>query len=658
MLNRLLDTLASRVGIVCIVGFLLSLCGGVGLYLQSVIVQLEEDHEVFRDAQIRNGYVAMSDVNRLVVAAQSALQAGEISTDLKREFAVANDMLFVRIDNFKNVMRRSGGFSHGPESIEALQRIVDIGDSAVRDGFPDLEVLVQNLLDGNDTARRNLVKFLDSVRRQGDLVLEQQSYAVRRQQFVVLVSLVGITFVGSVALLFLRREVLGRHAREAAEKRAAFMAYFDPLTELPNRVQFQDRLQSELSSGQPITLLYADLDDFKLINDTYGHGVGDAVLKHVGSILDQHTKRHDGFAARLAGDEFAVVVPNDDQDALLALCETLIGRVTEPLPVNGETIVIGISIGLATSSQVTQRMSLNVDTLNRVTDFALYAAKGEGRNQFMVYDHNLEAKFLERRSMIEELPMAILNKSLEVHLQPKVELTRRNVYGFEALVRWRRNGRIVSPNDFILIAEESGLIVDIDIFVLNAASEVVAEWNTEYGTDYSVSVNLSTLHLNSARIVELVQDALWQSNLPPNLLTLEITESTEIRDWGQANSTIDALRRVGCQISLDDFGTGFSSLAYLRSTKADELKIDKSLVDELECSLQARQLLSSVFDIAKNLDFKVVVEGIETGDQCIILQSMGAEFGQGYLFGRPLPALEALHAADEFAPNTLQQGAS
>lgn len=628
------------------------------MYLQSVIVQLEEDHEVFRDAQIRNGYVAMSDVNRLVVAAQSALQAGEISTDLKREFAVANDMLFVRIDNFKNVMRRSGGFSHGPESIEALQRIVDIGDSAVRDGFPDLEVLVQNLLDGNDTARRNLVKFLDSVRRQGDLVLEQQSYAVRRQQFVVLVSLVGITFVGSVALLFLRREVLGRHAREAAEKRAAFMAYFDPLTELPNRVQFQDRLQSELSSGQPITLLYADLDDFKLINDTYGHGVGDAVLKHVGSILDQHTKRHDGFAARLAGDEFAVVVPNDDQDALLALCETLIGRVTEPLPVNGETIVIGISIGLATSSQVTQRMSLNVDTLNRVTDFALYAAKGEGRNQFMVYDHNLEAKFLERRSMIEELPMAILNKSLEVHLQPKVELTRRNVYGFEALVRWRRNGRIVSPNDFILIAEESGLIVDIDIFVLNAASEVVAEWNTEYGTDYSVSVNLSTLHLNSARIVELVQDALWQSNLPPNLLTLEITESTEIRDWGQANSTIDALRRVGCQISLDDFGTGFSSLAYLRSTKADELKIDKSLVDELECSLQARQLLSSVFDIAKNLDFKVVVEGIETGDQCIILQSMGAEFGQGYLFGRPLPALEALHAADEFAPNTLQQGAS
>ncbi|MEO0946483.1 MAG: EAL domain-containing protein [Pseudomonadota bacterium] len=201
------------------------------------------------------------------------------------------------------------------------------------------------------------------------------------------------------------------------------------------------------------------------------------------------------------------------------------------------------------------------------------------------------------------------------------------------------------PGEFIVVAEESGLVVEIDTFVMNAATRLIANWNQEYDTDFSISVNLSTLHFSSCRIVERVQDALWQSALPPHLLTLEITETKELRDWEKAGVFLDSLSNVGCKIALDDFGTGYSSLAYLRTKQADELKIDKSLVDEVESSEDARQLLSSVCKISQKLELEVVVEGIETEGQAQIIQNMGVLQGQGYLFGRPLPADEALAAA-------------
>ncbi|MGX9357342.1 putative bifunctional diguanylate cyclase/phosphodiesterase [Roseobacteraceae bacterium S113] len=644
-LDRVLDTLASRAGIASVIGFLIGVCGLVGLYTQSVVTQLQRDHEVFRDAQLRNGYVAMSDVNRLVVAAQTALLNGGMTPEYERAFVNATDILFVRIDNFRMVMER-GEFSFGLESIGALEEIITISDDAVNAGFPDLQRLVNQLLQGNENARENLVKFLDTVRRQGDFVLEQQSYAVRKQQIVVLSNLLGLSIIGFVALLFLRREVLGRRAREDAEKRVEFLAFFDPLTELPNRVQFQDRLDVFLSTLDVTTLVYIDLDDFKLINDTYGHAMGDHVLRHVAGILSAHSQVHEGFAARLAGDEFAMAFPGKTENEVGLLCEALMEDVRRPLQANGQTLNVGISLGLAASSQLNEGMDRGVDSLCRVADFALYASKTNGRNQMTAYDQELEDKFLERRAMVEELPRAISNRELEVHLQPKVLLPQGKVYGFEALVRWRRDGRVIPPGEFILIAEESGLVVDIDDFVLQSATQTIAEWNSEQGTEFSVSVNLSTLHLNSREVIERVHDALWQSRLAPELLTLEITESTEIRDWDQAGSVISALSDLGCRIALDDFGTGFSSLAYLRLIQADELKVDKSLVDEIERSQDARLLLASVFEIARNLSLSIVVEGIETLEQSSILAEMGAPYGQGYFFGRPLPALDALAASN------------
>lgn len=323
----------------------------------------------------------------------------------------------------------------------------------------------------------------------------------------------------------------------------------------------------------------------------------------------------------------------------------MISEASRPFSSDGEIVSIGLSVGLATSTQVNAKMTVTVDLLSRVTDFALYESKSNGRNQFTIYDHAIEQRFLDRRAMLEELPRAIADRDLEVHLQLKVFLADQSVYGFEALVRWRRDGRLSPPGEFILIAEESGLVIDIDNFVLRTATQLVADWNRDHATEYSISVNLSTLHFNSKRVIEAVQDSLWQSGLPPSLLILEITETMEIRDWDKARGIIKGLRNLGCKIAIDDFGTGFSSLAYLRSMPANELKVDKSLIDDLETSEKARLLLTSVLDIAGNLSLAVTVEGIETNSQFQIALEMGVPHGQGYFFGRPLPAEQALRAA-------------
>ena len=647
-LNGILDALASRVVIFVVVGLLVTVCIGVGWYVQSVVTQLERNHEVLKDAQLRNGYTAISDVNRLVLVSQNAAISGRMTPDLEGDFIAAADVLYVRIDNFRTVMDRGVEFDFGRSSIAALERILEIADDAVNSGFADPRGTTGRLLEESENARRNLVKFLDATRRHSDLVLEQQSIAVRKQQIVVLANLIGFTIVGTGAFLLLRREVSERRAREKAEKRVEFLAFFDPLTELPNRVQFQDRLQVILNNDPTVALLYIDLDDFKMINDTYGHAAGDAILRHVGKTLSRLASDHSGFAARLAGDEFAIVVPINDHALLSSFCEGLITRATERFYFEGEHLDVSLSIGAATSSQVSERMALHVDSLCRVADFALYAAKSSGRNRYALYNHDLENKFLARRAMVEELPRAIEKEQLEVYLQPKVMLASRAVYGFEALVRWRRNDRIVPPGEFIVVAEESGLVVEIDTYVLNVATRLIANWNRVHQTDFTISVNLSTLHFGSRRIVERVQDALWQSELPSHQLTLEITETKELRDWEKAGAILDSLSSIGCKIALDDFGTGYSSLAYLRTKQADELKIDKSLVDELESSEDACQLLSSVFKISQKFELEVVVEGIETESQAQIIQEMGVLQGQGYLFGRPLPADEALVEAQKF----------
>lgn len=643
--DRTLDALASRVGVSCLVGLLLTVSLGVGLFVNSVVIQLESNHDAFRDRQARNGYVALSDLQRITLVAQRAVDIGEMTPELDRDFRDAVDFLFVRVNNFERTLEERSSSDSAVASVAALRRVIDLCDAAISQGYPDNHALVDGLLTETGEARRHLVQFLDDMRRAADLLLEAQSRAVLKQQWVVIGILAGLAIFGAVAVLLLQREVLGRRARQRAEQDVEFLAFYDQLTELPNRVQFQSRMQEMLEGEDPFALLYVDLDDFKVINDTHGHATGDAVLRHVADILQTEVRALDGFAARLGGDEFALLLPTDDIICLTGLCERMLAATVDPLPIEGEAVSIGLSIGLATSTQVSSQMEASAEVLSRVTDFSLYASKSDGRRRYTIYDQGLEAKFLERRAMLEELPEAIENGQLQVYLQPKVEISGGRVFGFEALVRWQRKGRVVPPGDFIVIAEESGLVVDIDRFMLEKSTSLVAEWNATQGTEFSVSVNLSALHFNSRRIIESVQDALWASNLPARLLTLEITETTEMRDWRRAREILEGLHAVGARIAIDDFGIGYSSLAYLRSIPADELKIDRSLVMELDASEKARLLLSSVLALARNLEMEVIVEGIETEAQVKIVRAMGAPLAQGYYYGRPQPWDQALARA-------------
>lgn len=633
--DRVLDAFASRLGTSVAVSVLMTVSVCIALYVNSLVGQLEQNHAVFRDRDLRNGYVTLSDIQRLLLIARTVEREGQLTTEHARAFAQATDVLYVRVEAFRKTIDDVTWTRSGVAAITSLEQFVSAADALHSDGFKNPSAGFEQLLNIAIDTRRYLIQFLDEMNRQADALLDKQSKAVRVQKYVLLISLLIVALFMLGSLLLLRREVLGRRARERAEKRVKFLAFFDPLTQLPNRAQFQDRIQAMLNADQAFALLYIDLDGFKLVNDTYGHDAGDMVLRHVGDRLDFHSQFYNGFAARLGGDEFAMVVPSDNLVKLTSLCQKLLHETEEAFSFDGESFDIGFSIGIATTAHMREKTDLTLDLLSRVADFALYASKSAGRGRYTFYNHELEAKFQERRSMLEDLPRAIENDDLEVHLQPKVTLADKKVYGFEALVRWRRDGILVPPNNFIQIAEESGLVVDIDHYVLKNATKFVADWNAKHGTDFSVSVNLSALNFTSLRIIEWVQDALWTSLLHPDRLVLEITETMEMRDWKHAKSIIAGLRKLGCKIAIDDFGTGYSSLAYLRTTAADELKIDRSLVMELETSKRARLLMSSVLDIARNLNFEVTVEGIETEAQADIVRKMGAENGQGYLYSRP-----------------------
>ncbi len=643
--HRVLDALATRVGIFSTVGVLVLICFGMGTYLQFVVDELDRSLVELEDQQSRNGYVALSDVQRLLLVGLEMAAANEISTELAADFRSAADILYVRSNHFRHLAEDKEMSSMKVASLAALDAIVTFADETVQDDFQNFAETFRQLITLSADARQNLVQFLDDMRRQFDIIADKQAGVMRQQQLVVLINLAGLTLVGSGALLLLRREVLERRGREKAERRSAFLAYFDSLTEIPNRIQFQDELAAYIRSSEDFALLFIDLDEFKLINDTKGHGVGDATLQHVGRILVETAERYFGFAARLGGDEFAIIVPSVDMGLLENLCSGLLTEGAMPFEVENDQLKVSFSIGLATSKMIEGCSSARGEALARATDFALYVSKEVGRNRYTIYDEVLEKRFRLRRAMLDELPDAAANNELEVHFQPKVDMTSGLTYGFEALVRWRRGAVLVGPDDFIKLAEESDIVLVIDRFVLNRATSQISEMNKASGSNFSVSVNLSALHFVSDRIVSWIEEALALSQLDPSLLTLEITETVEMLDWKHASDVIAKIRRLGCRIAIDDFGSGYSSLAYLYSTSPDELKIDRSLVMELEKSAKARLLLTSVFDIARNLNIEVTVEGIETRQQATILLSMGAKRGQCYLFGRPSPSINAIEDA-------------
>lgn len=432
------------------------------------------------------------------------------------------------------------------------------------------------------------------------------------------------------------------HDRTELQDRLAHEATHDPLTGLPNRAAAIEALTAYLSrarrTGRVAALAFVDLDGFKRANDTYGHAHGDEVLRQVAARL-QAASREADFVARLGGDEFVVVFDDvEDLHTTVGASSRLAERIAQPIEFEGRTLHVGASIGLAFA----QDGEGNAHDLLAKADLAVYRAKNSEQD-VALFDESLQAE-LRHRTEVENALRAELaagGPGLELHYQPIVRTADRSVRGFEALLRWRRaDGNVVPPGDFIPVAEGSQLVVDLDRWVLDTGLQQLATWHAHPDLRHlQLAVNVSGRHVLSHDFADHVREALARVDIAPSSLTIEVTETVLLDDLVAAADNLGKVREFGVRVAVDDFGTGYTSLAHLRQLPMDELKIDRSFVSHLS-DARDRDLVRTIHDLARHVGIPTIAEGIETDDQFTFLREIGCDNVQGFFFGRPTPAAE------------------
>jgi diguanylate cyclase (GGDEF)-like protein/PAS domain S-box-containing protein len=420
--------------------------------------------------------------------------------------------------------------------------------------------------------------------------------------------------------------------RREAEAKIMHMARHDALTNLPNRVLFQDKMEKALGRGDRIAVMFLDLDRFKSVNDSLGHSVGDALLCAVTERLRRVVSPGD-TVARLGGDEFAIVQRHAAPATASELASKIIAELVDPFDVQGHQLIIGTSIGIA----MAPADGREPDQLLRNADMALYRAKSDGRGTYHFFQPEMDAQMQERRKLELDLRKALQGDEFELSYQPLIDLTLGEACGFEALLRWKHPERgLVPPDEFIPVAEEIGLIVPLGDWVLKQACRDAVNWPVKV----IVAVNLSPVQFRNPMLALSVVSALGQSGLAASRLELEITESVLL----QADRTVlDALhqfRDLGVRICMDDFGTGYSSLSYLRSFPFDKIKVDRSFIRELSKDNDCMAIIRAVMRLGFSLGMITTAEGVETEEQLDILRAEGCMQVQGFLFSQAVPAAE------------------
>ena len=432
-------------------------------------------------------------------------------------------------------------------------------------------------------------------------------------------------------------------AKQKLEAQLVHMAHHDALTELPNRVLFRENLERELirvRRGGELAVLCLDLDQFKSVNDTLGHPVGDGLLRAVADRMRESVREMD-VIARLGGDEFAIVQVGAKQpESAIVLAERLIAAMARPFEIAGHQVVVGTSIGVA----IAPSDGDDPEQLIKSADMALYRAKTDGRGIFRFFEPEMDAKMQARRTLELDLRKALLVSEFELYYQPLINLQSNQVCGFEALLRWHHPTRgLVSPGDFIPAAEDMGLIVPLGEWVLRNACARAASWPAHI----KVAVNLSPAQFKSKGLALAVTSALADSGLSPGRLELEITESVLLLESETTLQTLHQLRDLGVKISMDDFGTGYSSLSYLRSFPFDKIKIDQSFVRDLTDREDSIAIVRAVSGLGRNLGMSTTAEGVETAAQLGQLRGEGCTEVQGYYFSQPTPAEEVLSVIEK-----------
>ncbi len=461
-------------------------------------------------------------------------------------------------------------------------------------------------------------------------MLEASGLAITIDYFIL--ELVTVFLLIILAMKYGEKQYEEKQAElEENNEKLEFMAHHDPLTGLPNRMAIQNQIRTMIKSRNPFYLLFLDLDSFKMINDYYGHQHGDTVLKQMGIRLSK-TLKHKGAVARVGGDEFVILLQEDAQ-GIHAILDQLIRVVTLPMSIDGKTVTVTTSLGAACYPE----HGRTVSALMKFADLAMYYAKDSGKNQYQVYSEKMLKESNKVVELKTDLRQALSKKQFRILYQPQIDLRSGTITGFEALLRWKHPERgLISPVSFIPLAEETGDIVPIGEWVLRQAVQELQNWQKVYQKQLKMAVNISIKQLEHPNFIHTVKDVLANSGLNPSLLELEVTESLAMKNVEYALEVIEKLREFGVHVSIDDFGTGHSSLNYLRLLGIKHIKIDRTFIKDIEEKRESREIIRAILSIARHLRLDVTAEGIETAGQLQFLQDLDCSYGQGYLFAKPL----------------------
>ena len=436
--------------------------------------------------------------------------------------------------------------------------------------------------------------------------------------------------------------------RLGTQSRLAYLASHDPLTALPNRTLFSGRLSSEMADsrvrGHKLALFYIDLDNFKDVNDTLGHAVGDSLLQQV-SIRIAGELRSGDTVARLGGDEFAVLQVGPGGPAQAgSLAERVIAALAQPFDIDGRTIFIGASIGVTLFPDDADA----VDLLHRNADLAMYRAKAEGRNCCHFYNESLNAEVRRRAFLEQALREPSVLSQMRLAFQPQVDLKTLRITGVEALLRWQHPEQgLIPPEEFIPLAERTGIIIELGAWVLRESCRQARRWQDAGLPALTMAVNVATAQFRFGNMPRLVAAVLAETGIPAAMLELEITETGIMHDMHVAAETLMNLHHQGVGLAIDDFGTGYSSLSYLRKLPVDRLKIDRSFVKDVTTSEDAAVIATTIVELAHALRLQVVAEGVETAEQAQFVRNCGCAFAQGHYYGRPSTADSLIHLLNQ-----------
>jgi len=428
------------------------------------------------------------------------------------------------------------------------------------------------------------------------------------------------------------------------------LAHHDPLTNLPNRLLLKARLDQSITrasiSKEILALFFIDIDNFKVINDTYGHSIGDKIINLVASRLQKNLRAEDTIS-RIGGDEFVIVIENIDQErSVEKIANKILDDFKEPIKLQEYLFDVTISIGIS----LFPNNSHDAEDLIKHADTAMYSAKNAGRNQFQFYKNEMTSEIFEKIIMKKEISDALKNGDFEVYYQAQINIKENKIVGLEALVRWNyRNGRLILPNEFIAYAEETKLILPLGEFVLKSACNFIKKLqNMNLAQGAIVAVNISSIQIKNCDIFDLILNSLKNSNLDAKYLEVELTESYIMENTEQSLLTLNKLKDLGIKLAIDDFGTGYSSLSYLKKFPIDKLKIDKSFVNELPNNPKDVAIARTIIALAKGLEMKTIAEGVELQKQKDFLEQEECDEIQGWLYGKALRENDFIEFAKNF----------